>query len=136
MQKYVPLTLNLIDEGLFVGDINKALASLQGHLVAHQEEHGEASKGAKVKLTAEITMGIEHPKDGITFIKSQIKKTLPAAPPSVSRAMVGETQTEEPCLLVRQTGSGKDVPNQGVLATAAGVGVDMETGELLEDDDD
>ncbi len=134
MQRYVPLTVDLIDEGRFIGDINKALADLQGHLVRHQTEFGEESKGAKVKLTAEIIMGIEHPKDGISFVKSQIKKTLPVAPPSVSRAMSGESQTDEPCLLVRATGSGADAPQQGILTTADGDAVDTETGEVFADE--
>jgi len=132
----VPLEISLIDEGRFERNINKALMSLQEQLIKHVKLHGHKAAKAKAKLTAEVTLVCLDTEQQSYGCVAQIKTTLPSAPPAASLLMSGETQTNEPCLLCRKSGSTKDSPAQMVLSTLDGKTVDTETGEVEDTDQD
>lgn len=122
--QFVPLELNLIDEGEFLREANFNLAKLQESLRHFRREHGEKSVGAKGKLVMEVVLSCEKSGDDVFGIKTQNKITLPTAPPSITVAIAGENQDGTPCLFVRQTGSSFDSPKQGIMATHDGEIVD------------
>ncbi len=128
--KMVPLDLDLIDEGDFVKDLNTALLNMQSQLVNHAKIHGHKAKKAKAVVKAEITLVCLDPEQDAYACVAQIKTTMPATPAVASMLMGGETQTGEPCLLCRKSGSTIDVPQQNALCTNDGRTVDPDTGEI------
>jgi len=129
--KYIPLvSIDQIDEGLFKQTVDKHLAEVQNKLAAFRKEHGESAKGAKAKLVIEVGFVLKDPKTEVVECIAKSKYVLPVDPPSVSVMMAGESQTEEPCLLTRVSGSSSVPPRQGILATQDGRTVDQKTGEV------
>jgi len=128
----VPLNLELIDEGSFMENANKALLNLQAQLAEHVNTYGHKAKGAKAKLSIEIVLGCIDTEHGAYGCASQIKTTMPSAPPSVSMLMSGSTQTGEGCLLCKKSGSSKDSPKQGKFLTVDGRKIDPITGEVID----
>ena len=133
---FVPLELNLIDEGMFVQDLNKALRNLQGQVIRHARQYGHKAEKSKAQLKAEITLICLDPEQETFGCVSQIKVTLPSAPASASMLMAGLTQTNENALMCRTSGTTPDHPQQRVFATLDGRGVDTETGAIQEDTPD
>lgn len=120
--KFVPLTLELVDEGELVRDINAELADVQKRLIAFVKSHGDKAlkSSAKLKIEIAIVCTNPNPRDQAFAIKSQLSTMFPKRPASVSLAMAGDTQDDEPCLFVRQSGSDNTPPAQGKLATRDG----------------
>jgi hypothetical protein len=131
MAKFVPVSVSIIDEGRFIESANLELMGLQQKAVAYVKKHGDKAKGAKSKLTLEVSLECENPEDGSFRIKTGMKTTLPSPPAKVTIGMADKTQDGKDALFVRNVGSGKDHPRQGILATEDGKNVDMETGEVL-----
>lgn len=129
-KQMVPLDLDLIDEGDFVKDLNTALLNMQSQLVNHAKIHGHKATKAKAVVKAEITLVCLDPEQDAYACVAQIKTTMPATPAVASMLMGGETQTGEPCLLCRKSGSTIDSPQQKVLSTKDGRTVDTGTGEI------
>lgn len=127
--RFIPLELDLIDEGLFVEQANLDLRALQETILEYNKKHGDRAKNAKAKLTLEITLRCENPDDELFSVKAQIKKSLPARPPSTSLAMASEDE-KGACLFVRVSGSDNVTPAQGKLATQDGRTIDPETGKV------
>lgn len=131
--QYVPLTPALIDEGLFIEDMNQELASLQSGLVQFLKQYGEKAEKAVAKLTIEIALKVENVNDeGAYSIKTTMKATLPKRPASVSIAMGGVDDHDRMALFVRKTGSDSDTPKQAKLATRDGRTIDTKSGDVLE----
>lgn len=128
--KRVPLELGLIDEGRFIIDANEDLSQLQQDLMAYRRLHGDDSKGAKAKLTVEVTICIDDPKNELFSIKAVSKRTLPARPAATSLAIVDiDEASGQECLTVKPSGSDATSPRQGKLATDDGWGIDQDTGK-------
>lgn len=134
-KQYVPLTVELVDEGLFLQQINEDLAKLQRELVKFRETYTERAAGSKGKLTIELTVCAEPKEKDLFSLKSSTKLALPSRPAHTSMAFAGESQDEQPCLLVRASGSTGDSPRQTVLTTRDGRIVDPETGAAKEDNE-
>ena len=129
MQKYTPLTLELINEGRFLADTHADLADLQERLLAFHDHYGDAAKGAKAKLTIEITLACESPGDNLFSVKAAAKKAAPNRPASTTIAVSDETEDGQPRLFVRRSGSDASTPRQGKLATDDGRTIDVDTGK-------
>lgn len=124
------LGLALIDEGRFLVDADEDLSRLQQSLMEYRRTHGEKSKGAKAKLTIEVTLAIDEPADELFSIKAMCKQTLPARPASTSLAIADvDAESGLEGLFVKPSGSEPATPRQGSLATADGRGIDPETGK-------
>jgi hypothetical protein len=130
--KFVPLTIELISEGDLLKKGNAELRRLQQAMIDFMKEFGKDVK-ASAKLSIEVSL-VRDPKlgDDSVAIIEKIKTTLPARPPGATLAIAGESQTDEPCLLVRTSGSSSDTPKQAVLCTEDGRDVDPETDEIRE----
>lgn len=127
--KYVPLgSIDQIDEGLFKATVDKHLAEVQGQLAAYRKVHGDAAKGAKAKLVIEVGFVLKDVKNDVVECVARSKYVLPTEPPSVSVMMAGESQTDQPCLLTRVSGSSEVPVRQGILATQDGRVVNPATG--------
>ena len=131
----VPLEIDLIDEGQFVGNINKALCELQEKLIAHVKKYELRAARAKATIKAEIALVCLDPEQDAYGCVASIKTTLPSAPATATMLMAGETQTGEDCLMCRKSGSSKDSPSQRVFLTENGDRVDTDTGEVLINED-
>lgn len=129
--RFVPLSLDLIDEGQFLADANAELLKLQRKLREHREEHGEAANNAKAKLTIEVTLQCLADDAAAFSVKALSKVVLPGRPAKVTLAIGGIDDNRQPCLFVRSSGSTADSPEQAVLVTADGRAVDAETGEVV-----
>jgi hypothetical protein len=127
---FKPLSLEGIDEGRFLAQVEGDLRKAQASLVEFVKKHGPESKGAKAKLTVEITLGCVNPTDMLFGIKASTKTAVPNRPPSVSLALSDEDDDGTPALFARSSGTSRAIPQQGVLTTEDGRVVDQKTGEV------
>lgn len=130
--QFVPLTVDLIDEGEFQDDFNAELKSLQIALAKFRRQWGEKSKGAKAVLAVKITLSVESHDDGAYAIKTSIESKIPKRPDTVSLAIEGQDQNDSLALFVRTSGSDRDDPRQSKLATRDGRTIDPVTGEVID----
>lgn len=131
--QFVPLTLELIDEGTFLADVNEEVADVQDQMAKFRKQYGPKSAKAKGKLTIELEFSVEGDGEEDAFaVKSSIKTSLPKKPASVSLAMGGETEDGKLALFVRTSGSDKTHPQQLKLATQDGKAIDPDTGEVID----
>lgn len=130
-QLFVPLNAKLIDEGVFIDDLNKELAEVQNALVRFVEEHGHAADGAVAKVKCEIAIKCTNTDDKGFVITAGMKNEMPARPKTVSMAMGGpaEDLSGQMALFVRAAGSDANNPAQQKLCTQDGRTIDPETGE-------
>jgi hypothetical protein len=129
-ETYVPLELELIDEGRYLSNVNDALVGLQAGLIEHVKQYQLKAVRAKAVLKAEITLVCIDPEQGAYACLAQIKTTPAPAPPAASMLMSGKGQTDENCLLCRKSGSSSDSPRQKVFLTETGEKINPETGEV------
>lgn len=118
---YVPLTIELIDEGRFLADMNADFLRLQEKMIDFCHEHKEEATGAKGEMLVKLTLKAEKPQFEIFSIKGATRTALPGRPAVTSSAQ-GDTEdsTGMPLLAVRPLGSSKEPPAQGKLYTDDG----------------
>ena len=104
--RFIPLTLDLIEEGAFMDDLRRAFRFLQSDLIAYQKEHGIARvKGTKAKIAVEITLGCEGVAHSFS-VRSAMKMTRPLRPAAATLAQDSEHPEDgEPALFVQRIGS-------------------------------
>ena len=133
MARFVPLELDLIDQGRFVEDINAELRTIQAGLVRYARKY----KGNAVKTKAEIQMKIVLQYEGQSeddfSIKTTMSKKVPCRPPTTTLALADDEQDGTPLLFVKRSGSTKDHPTQQLLCTDDGRPIDVETGAVKEE---
>lgn len=133
MPKFEPLRLELVEEGAFLEAINKCLAEIQAEHIRHVKQYGqEAAKKSMSQIKMALQLRFEGRDENDFSVKGTIRKEVPARPPAVTTAISDEEQDGTPSLFVRRTGSTKDSPKQGILATKKGRVVDPDTGEIKE----
>ena len=130
--QFVPLTGQLVDEGLFLQDLNMELAELQNAIVQFCEAHGDRAEKAVAVLEIKIALKVENPDDKAFSVKTTMKSKMPTRPASVSMAMGGSNDDGKMALFVRASGSDESYPKQMKLATHDGRVIDPETGKALD----
>jgi len=115
--KFVPLTLNLIEEGQFLADLDAALAEAQRKLIEFVELEGAKAKKAKSVLKIAIALTAADVENAAYTIATEIKTTYPGRLNQVSLAVQEYTDDQQPALFVRASGSDEDSPRQGKLFT-------------------
>lgn len=116
---YVPLTLELIEEGQFKLDLDQALRTAQSQLVEFTERWQDRAVKAKASVEMSIEFEVANVEDGFFSITPKLKVKLPARPGRVTAAMAGEDRKRgELCLFVRDTGSTPGDPTQMHLPTS------------------
>jgi len=130
--RFVPLTLGLIEEGQYAEEADNLFQHLQRQMIEYVHRYGtELATGAKGKLALTITIEFQGRNERDFSIRGEMRATLPARPPIVSRATAGETDDGDKALFVRPTGSSALPPQQGKLVTRSGDVIDTKTGELV-----
>lgn len=130
--QFVPLTGQLVDEGVFLQDLNMELADLQDRIVKYVEQFGDNALKAVAKLDIQVALKVENTDDKAFSVKTTIKTTMPKRPASVSMAMGGVDDGGKMALFVRSSGSDEVHPRQLKLATRDGRVVNQDTGEVLD----
>lgn len=130
--QFVPLTGQLVDEGVFLQDLNLELADLQDRIVKYVEQFGDNALKAVAKLDIQVALKVENTDDKAFSVKTTIKTTMPKRPASVSMAMGGVDDGGKMALFVRSSGSDEVHPRQLKLATRDGRVVNQDTGEVLD----
>lgn len=125
--KFVPLTLNLIEEGQFLEDLEEQLAEGQRKLIQFVEREGAKAKKSKAVLKIEIALSADDPENSAYTIKTAIKSTWPGRLNQVSLAVQEFTDDSQPALFVRSSGSDEDSPRQGKLFTRHDLADDRRT---------
>lgn len=116
--QYVPLTLELIEEGQFREDLDKAIAKAQEQLVQHVEHWQERATKAKAVVEMNLTFEVANVEDGFFSITPNLKVKLPARPGRTTAAMAGyDRKAKQAVLFVRDTGSTPGDPTQMHLPT-------------------
>lgn len=118
---FEPFSLEGIQEGEFLEEINEELLQIQQRLEAFRNKYGAESRKASAKLTIEIDLVITEPNDGAYGLKSGMKTKLPNRLSSMSMGLAGESQDGRPAILVRGSGSDRDDPRQRKMFDRRGV---------------
>ena len=109
----VPLNLQLIEEGQFLRDADYELRRLASAMAAHVDQHGDAAKKAKGKLTMTVEFSVDRVKGGVFAVESSISLKLPGRPNDVTAAVATTDRvTGELTLCVRDSGSTPGDPTQ------------------------
>ncbi len=133
MKKFAPLALGLIEEGVFLANVDTDLQDLSKEMIRYIERHGcEKSEGIKAELTIKVSLKADDPSSGDFSIKTSISKKMPGRPSGTSRAIQDREDDGKPTLFVRTSGSDDVNPRQMKLATNDGRGIDLETGKAIE----
>lgn len=134
-----PLTLDLIDEGRFLQDLERALVEIQAEIVAHVRKYGAAETiGAKAELLCKIALKFtgrgNDPTDFV--IEATLTKTTPGRPKSVTTAMGDLDQTGQGRLFTWRSGSDKTDARQLRLGLNGedSETIDQESGEVIDAD--
>ncbi len=130
--QFVPLTGQLVDEGMFLQDLNLELADLQDAIVKFVEQHGDRAEKAVATLEIKIALKVENTDDKAFSVKTAMKSTMPRRPASVSMAMGGANDDGKLALFVRSSGSDEVHPRQLKLSTKDGRVIDQATGKVLD----
>jgi len=130
MDTFVPLELQLIDEGRFIGKIDEAIVAGQAAIMEYGEKYGTRAEKAKVVITASISLVCVKPEQRAYGCVAQVKMSVPSEPASASYLTAGLNQTDQKVLFCRKSGSSADPPEQGKLCTADGRTINSETGEV------
>jgi hypothetical protein len=131
--KFKELTLELVDEGRLLKDLNGTIKEGMRKLIEFKRNHGkDKAKGSKAVITLTLSMQFDGQDEHDFSVKGAIAQKLPSRPSSVSKAMETEGDDGELTLFVRASGSTEDHPLQGVLTTKEGAVVDPKTGEVIE----
>jgi len=121
---FVPLSLELIEEGQFKAALDACLLKAQTALVEHVEQWRERAGKAKAIVEMAIELECQSVEDGVFSITPRLKLKLPARPPRPTAAMSGSqkdplTGETMPVLFVRATGSTPGDPSQAHLPFTA-----------------
>lgn len=130
---YVPLRLDLIEQGRFTKDVDKALRRLQRQLCLYADEHGERADKAKGELTLKISLVCLNAREGQFAVKTDMTAKSPTRPTRATVTFQGEDDNGQPCLFTRASGTTQEPPQQRVLCTEDGDLVDTKTGEVVAD---
>ena len=116
----VPFSIEKLDEGEFLDDVNTAVLDMQKQLEVFRKTYGDAAHKGKATLTIKLDLEIADATDGAYSIGADFTTKMPKRPKSHSIGLSGETQDGQPAVLVRQSGSDRDDPRQGKFATRDG----------------
>lgn len=116
----VPFSIENLDEGEFVEDVNEAVLDMQSQLEKFRKTYGESAVKGKAELTIKLGLSIADAQDGAYAISASFTTKMPKRPASHSIGLSGETQDGKPAVLVRSTGSDRDDPRQKKFSTRDG----------------
>lgn len=122
--RYVPLTLDLIDEGRLLSLVNKDFQKMNSDLIALRKLYGLRLDGSKAVLTMKVTLICDPVDKGHFIIKSQSDVKMPTRPGTLTIADSGMDETDQPCLFVKTTGSSRTHPRQAQMFGDQGEALD------------
>lgn len=111
---FVPLTLELIEEGEFIERVREKFREAQVALIDHVAQFGEEAKKAKAKVDVSIEISVASRKDNLFAIKPKVKLETPGHPVRATAAFAVKEAGEDgqPMLFVRGSGSTQGDPSQ------------------------
>ena len=128
MRKFVPLTIDLVEEGELISDFNDSFRDLQTALIDYVAKHGENAEKAKAVITLKVTLGVASVHDDQFTVASSLNVTMPKRPTRASLALSAVDDDGVPSLFARASGTTKEEPRQQRLCTEDGraIGTDGE----------
>lgn len=128
------LSVELIEEGRLLDDVNEALAEVEDALIAYRERWGDAAaEKAKGVITLKLTVCCDDPANALYSVKGEVQTAAPKRPARTTIALQDFEQDGTAALFARASGTSHDSPRQKVLCTEDGRTVDPKDGEVLED---
>jgi hypothetical protein len=106
--KFVPVDLQLIEGGEFLGDAERSFAEVQDAVIKHARKY---SSNAVIKGSLTLTVEVLE-KDGAYAVTTAITKKLPGRPKKHTSAMADELQAGGFGLFAQSTGTNTDNPRQ------------------------
>ncbi|MEL6109854.1 MAG: hypothetical protein AAFU85_27915 [Planctomycetota bacterium] len=128
--QFVPITLDLIDEGELKEQIEEGIAEAAKVLRAYRIKYGDDAKKAVASVKVKIGFCCVDPTQGLTAIVWDVDVARPKRPANLTSAMDMYDAEGRPALLVKAGGSDDEDPRQMKFSTADGRDVDAETGEV------
>lgn len=126
---FVPVSIDLLNEGAFLKEVQDEFQAAKDALIAHVDEHGLRIKKATSVVTVEISIDYEDCDGGGAYsITTHVKHKRPAPPARGSRVSRLAGDGGEIDLFVQPSGSRDESPMQGRLAQTDGTGLDPNTG--------
>ena len=110
--EFVPLSLELINEGDLLRDFNQKIIDGSEELLAYRERHGDiSSEGKEITISLKVKIKLDNPQEDFYSIKGEIEMKVPNPPAKVSLGLQRESGGVQK-LMVQDSGSTKDDPKQ------------------------
>lgn len=129
---FQPVTLELIEEGNLLQDLNAELDRVQRQLCHYVDKHGSKAEKASASVSLKVTLRCESIEDYRYSIKGEVGSKLPNRPPRLSLAMQLEDEPGQPCLFARAPGTSETHPRQSTIFSPDHPPCDAQTGEVVD----
>ena len=117
--KYIPLTINGIEQGEFLKKLEQQFIRISKGIVRFVES--EKAEKASASLNVKIVMDY---KESGYLVRTDIESKMPKKKVGgVSRAMIETGEDGELCLFAKATGSAKSHPKQEVMVDDDGAAI-------------
>ena len=130
--QFTPFTLDKLDKGKLLDEINHDMAKLQTEIAAYAERYGAEAEKAKAVLTLKIAVICVSPASRQYAVKVESVTTMPKRPSDIAVAFLDEDEdagTTE--MVVRTFDNHKEPPGPRLpFSDEDGEKVDDETGEV------
>ena len=130
--KFVKLTLEGIDEGELLNDLDAEFSQLQSRFIAFCRQYREKADKATAELGIKLTLKCEDFENNLCSVKAAFTVKPPCRPATASSAIMDSDEDGDDVLFVQSSGSSRGNPRQRKLATQDGRTIDQETGEPIE----
>jgi len=131
VRSYEPVTLNQVEEGKFLEDLEHEFAALQNKLCLFANQYGERADKSVAELVIKLKLGCVSAKDGMYVIKSEIVQKTPPRPAHVSMAIQAEDDEGNLRLFAQPQGTADEDPHQTRLALDGNVIPETDTDGVI-----
>ena len=112
MATYVPMSLELIDEGELLNELEHAVQQAGRSLAHFVDTRKDDAKGATCEVTLKLKLKCSDPEMGVIAASHQVVVKPPQSPSRTTLMLVSETQDGKPGVLVKDGGSDEGDPRQ------------------------
>lgn len=131
--QFTPFTLDALDKGKLLQEINHDMAKLQTEIAAYADRYGAEAEKAKAVLTLKIAVICVSPASRQYAVKVESSTSMPKRPSDIAVAFIDEDEDSGTAEMVVRTFDNHKEPPGARLPFAGGEEetVDRETGEVL-----
>lgn len=119
VQQFKQLSLDMIEEGTLLEDLETAFSNIQIKLCEYRNKYGACANKSKAAVTLKINLECKQPQndldDALYMVTTEISSKVPTRPSKATVALQASDDDGQERLFARATGSSDDDPRQGIL---------------------